>query len=82
MVAWRVAFFLIGIVPVLRLFWVVSVLIFLAMVVYFVYSAVKIAVEFHDSTALRLFVLYFVRAGAWFDGAIMTTARYLAGKDK
>jgi cellulose synthase/poly-beta-1,6-N-acetylglucosamine synthase-like glycosyltransferase len=77
-----VAFFLIGIVPVLRLFWVVSVLIFLAMVVYFVYSAVKIAVEFHDSTALRLFVLYFVRAGAWFDGAIMTTARYLAGKDK
>jgi cellulose synthase/poly-beta-1,6-N-acetylglucosamine synthase-like glycosyltransferase len=77
-----VAFFLIGIVSVLRLLWIVSGLIFLAMVVYFVYSAVKIAVKFHDPTALRLFVLYFVRAGAWFDGAIITTARYLAGKDK
>ena len=77
-----VVFFLVGIVPVLRLLWVVSGLIFLAMVVYFVYSAVKIAVKFHDSTALRLFLLYFVRAGAWFDGAIITTIRYLAGKDK
>ena len=77
-----VAFFFVGIVPMLRLLWVVSGLIFLAMVVYFVYSAVKIAVKFHDSTALRLFLLYFVRAGAWFDGAIITTARYLAGKDK
>ena len=77
-----VVFFLVGIVPVLRLLWVISGLIFLAMVVYFVYSAVKIAVKFHDSTALRLFLLYFVRAGAWFDGAIITTIRYLAGKDK
>ncbi len=77
-----VVFFLVGIVPVLRLLWVVSGLIFLAMVVYFVYSAVKISVKFHDSTALRLFVLYFVRAGAWFVGAITTTIRYLAGKDK
>jgi cellulose synthase/poly-beta-1,6-N-acetylglucosamine synthase-like glycosyltransferase len=77
-----VAFFFVGIVPMLRLLWVVSGLIFLVMVVYFVYSAVKIAVKFHDSTALRLFLLYFVRAGAWFDGAIITTARYLAGKDK
>ena len=37
-----VVFFLLGIVPVLRLLWVVSGLILLAMVVYFVYSAVKI----------------------------------------
>jgi cellulose synthase/poly-beta-1,6-N-acetylglucosamine synthase-like glycosyltransferase len=77
-----VVFFLVGIVPVLRLLWVVSGLIFLTMVVYFAYSAVKIAVKFHDSTALRLFLLYLVRAGAWFDGAIITTIRYLAGKDK
>jgi cellulose synthase/poly-beta-1,6-N-acetylglucosamine synthase-like glycosyltransferase len=76
-----VAFFLLGIVPFLRLMWIVSGLIFLAMVIYFVYSAAKIAVKFHDKTALRLIVLYFVRAGAWFDGAILTTARYLAGKD-
>ena len=77
-----VASFLLGIIPLLRLLWAVSGLIFLAMVIYFVYSAVKIAVKFRDWAALRLFVLYFVRAGAWFDGAIITTARYLSGKDK
>jgi len=77
-----VAFFLLGTLPVLRLLWVVSGLILLAMVVYFVYSAVKITVKFHDSIALRLFVLYFVRAAAWFVGAVITIARYLTGKDK
>jgi cellulose synthase/poly-beta-1,6-N-acetylglucosamine synthase-like glycosyltransferase len=77
-----VAFFLLGIVPSLRPLWGVSALIFLAMVVYFIYSAVKIAIKFSDWTALRLLVLYFVRVGAWFDGAIITTVRYLAGKDK
>jgi cellulose synthase/poly-beta-1,6-N-acetylglucosamine synthase-like glycosyltransferase len=77
-----VAFFLIGIVPMLRLLWVASGLILLAMVVYFAYSAVKIMVKFHDSTALRLFVLYFVRAVAWFIGAVITTARFLFGRDK
>jgi cellulose synthase/poly-beta-1,6-N-acetylglucosamine synthase-like glycosyltransferase len=77
-----VAFFFVGIVPPLRLLWVVSGLIFLAMMIYFSYSAAKIAVKFNDRVALRLVVLYFVRAGAWFDGAIITTARYLTGKDK
>ena len=62
--------------------WVVSGLILLAMVVYFIYSAVKISVKFYDSTAMRLFVLYFVRSAAWFVGAVITTAKYLAGKDK
>ena len=76
------AFLLLGIVPVLRLLWVVSGLILLAIAVYFVYSAVKIAVKFHDWSALRLFVLYWVRAAAWFDGAVITTAQYLAGRDK
>ena len=74
-----VAFFLAGIVPLLRLLWGVSGLIFLAMVVYFVYSVVKIAVKFHDLTAIRLLLLYFVRAEAWFDGAMITTFRYLVG---
>jgi hypothetical protein len=62
--------------------WIVSGSIFLAMLVYFVYSSIRIAVKFNDRSALRLVLLYFVRAGAWFDGAIITTARYLAGKDK
>jgi len=77
-----VALFLIGIVPPLRLLWVGSGLILLAMIVYFAYSAIKIAAKFHDATALRLFVLYFVRTAAWFVGAVITTARYLTGKDK
>jgi cellulose synthase/poly-beta-1,6-N-acetylglucosamine synthase-like glycosyltransferase len=75
-----VTFFLLGILPVLRLLWGVSGLILLAMFFYFVYSAVKIAVKFHDRVALRLIVLYFVRATAWFVGAIITTARYLSEK--
>ena len=66
----------------MRLLWVVSGFILLAISVYFVYSAVKIALKFHDWSALSLFVLYWVRAAAWFDGAVITTARYLAGKDK
>lgn len=77
-----VAFFLLGVVSVLRQLWVVSGLILVAMLVYYVYSAAKIAVKFHDWVALRLVVLYFVRAVAWFIGAIITTARYLTGKDK
>ncbi len=77
-----ITFFLLGIIPVLRLFWVVSGLILLAMAVYFVYSAVKISVKFHDWTAMRLFVLYFVRSAAWFIGAIITTTRYLTGRNK
>jgi cellulose synthase/poly-beta-1,6-N-acetylglucosamine synthase-like glycosyltransferase len=77
-----VAFFLLGILPVLRLLWGVSGLILLAMFFYFAYCAVKIAVKFHDRVALRLIVLYFVRATAWFVGAIITAARYLTGKAK
>jgi cellulose synthase/poly-beta-1,6-N-acetylglucosamine synthase-like glycosyltransferase len=74
-----IAFFILGIVPLLRLLWVASGLILLAMAAYFVYSAIKISVKFHDWTALRLFVLYFVRAAAWFVGAINATIKYLIG---
>ena len=70
-----VAFFLLGIMPLLRLLWFVSGLILLAMFVYFVYSAAKISVKFNDWTAMRLVVLYFVRAAAWFVGAVITTAK-------
>lgn len=77
-----IAFFVLGIIPVLRLLWYVSGLILLAMLVYFVYSAAKIAVKFHDRVALRLVVLYFVRAFAWFVGGCVTVAKYLAGKGR
>jgi cellulose synthase/poly-beta-1,6-N-acetylglucosamine synthase-like glycosyltransferase len=77
-----IAFFVLGIIPVLRLLWYVSGLILLAMLVYFVYSAAKIAVKFHDNVALRLVVLYFIRALAWFVGAVITTANYARGKGR
>jgi len=74
--------FLFGIIPFLRLLWVVSGLILLTMVVYFLFSAVKMAIKFSDWSAMRLFVLYFVRSGAWFIGATITTLRYLTGRNK
>ena len=77
-----IAFFLLGLIEVLRPLWYVSGLIFALMFVYFVYSAVKIAVKFRDNVALRLVMLYFVRAFAWFVGGTITTAKYLAGKDR
>lgn len=76
------SFFLLGLIEVLRPLWLVSGLILLSMFVYFVYSAVRIAVKFHDKVALRLVVLYFVRALAWFVGAIDTTVMYVVGKGR
>jgi peptidoglycan-N-acetylglucosamine deacetylase len=77
-----VTFFILGLVPVLRFLWVISGLILLAVVVYFVYSAVKISVKFQDWTAMRLFALYFVRSIAWFVGAINTALKYLTRRNK
>ena len=75
-----IVLFLLGLIEVLRPLLYVTGLLLLAMFVYFVYSAVKIAVKFRDGVALRLVVLYFVRAFAWFVGGTVTTAKYLAGK--
>ncbi len=77
-----IGFFLVGIIPFLRPMWYVSGLILLAMLVYFVYSAAKLAAKFHDRVALRLVLLYFVRAFAWFVGALVTTANYVSGKGR
>ena len=74
--------FLLGIIPQLRLLWVVSGLILLSVFVYFVYSAVKLSVKFSDWSAMRLVVLYYVRSVAWFVGAVITTVRYLTKKDR
>ncbi len=74
--------FLLGIIGLLRPLWYVSGLILVLMFVYFVYSAAKIVVKFHDKVAFRLVVLYFVRAFAWFVGAATTTIQYLTGRGK
>ena len=77
-----IVLFFLGLIEVLRPLWYISALILALMLIYFVYSAVKIAVKFHDGVALRLVVLYFVRAVAWFIGGTITTAKYLAGKGR
>ncbi len=74
--------FLLGIFPFLRLLWIGSGLILLSMLVYYVYSAIKISVKFHDRSAMRLVMLYFVRSAAWFVGAVSTTLKYLSGRNK
>jgi len=74
--------FLLGIIPQIRLLWVVSGLMLLSIFVYFVYSAVKLSIKFSDRSAMRLVVLYYVRSAAWFVGAVSTTIRYLVGRNK
>ena len=74
-----VVFAVLGIFEVLRLFWYVAAGLLLAMFVYHLFSAARVAVKFKDRTALRLFVLYFVRAFAWFTGAVITSVKYLTG---
>ena len=74
--------FLLGIVPFLRPLWYLTGSLFLALFIYYVYSATKIAVKFKDNSAMRLILLYYVRSIAWFNGAIATTIMYLRGKLK
>ena len=61
-----------GVIEVLRLLWYVSAVILLFILAYFIFSAVKVSVRFKDSTAMRLIVLYYVRAIAWLTGAGIT----------
>jgi len=74
-----IALFLIGIIEVLRPLWYVSALILTLVFVYYVYCAAKLSVKFKDKAAMRLVVLYFVRAFAWLVGAAVTTVRFLLG---
>jgi cellulose synthase/poly-beta-1,6-N-acetylglucosamine synthase-like glycosyltransferase len=77
-----VVFFFVGIIPAVRFLWLGSGLILALMLAYFVYSAAKIGAKFHDRAALRLVVLYFVRALAWFVGAVVTALDFLRGKGR
>ena len=74
-----IAFFLLGIPEALRLLWYVSAFILALIFVYYVVSAVRLSVKFKDAAAMLLVVLYFVRALAWFSGAVVTTVRFLVG---
>jgi cellulose synthase/poly-beta-1,6-N-acetylglucosamine synthase-like glycosyltransferase len=74
-----ITFFLLGLPEPLRLLWYVSALILALIFVYYVFSAVKLSIKFKDATAMLMVMLYFVRALAWFTGAVITTVRYLTG---
>ena len=74
-----IAFFLLGIPELLRPLWYISASILVLMFVYYVVSAIRLSVKFKDAAAMRMVVLYFVRALAWFTGAVITTVRFLAG---
>ena len=73
-----ITLFLLGITPLLRLLWYGSGLLLAAVLIYYFYSAAKISVKFKDKTAMRLVVLYFVRAFAWLVGAAVTVVKYLS----
>lgn len=72
-----IGFFLLGILEILRPLWYVSALILLFMFVYFVFSAARASTKFRDRSAMRLVVLYYVRAFAWLTGAGITAVSVL-----
>ncbi len=76
-----IGLFIIGFVPLLRLSWLASGAILAAVLVYYVYTAAKISNKYHDSTAMRLVILYFVRTFAWLVGAA-TGLRHLGRPKK
>ena len=71
--------FLLGIAPLLRPLWYLSVGVLVAVFVYYIYSAAKISVKFKDWASMRLVLLYSVRAIAWICGATVTTVKFLFG---
>jgi len=74
-----ILFFLLGISEALRQLWYISAFILALIFVYYVISAVRVSIKFKDAAAMLLVVLYFVRALAWFSGAVVTTVRFLVG---
>lgn len=74
-----IVFFLLGLPEVLRSLWYISAFILTLIFVYYIFSAARLSIKFKDAVAMLLVVLYFVRALAWFTGAVITTVRFLAG---
>ncbi|MCX8153269.1 MAG: glycosyltransferase [Candidatus Bathyarchaeota archaeon] len=72
-----IAFLIFGLIDVLRPLWLVSAVLFGLLLIYYIISAVKLSIRFKDVVAMLLVVLYFVRALAWFSGAVITTIGFL-----
>jgi cellulose synthase/poly-beta-1,6-N-acetylglucosamine synthase-like glycosyltransferase len=75
-----IAFFLLGIVPLLRPLWYVSGGLLAAITLYYLHSAANISAKFKDRAAMRLLVLYFVRTFAWTTGATAAAINYVSGE--
>ena len=73
-------FLILGIPEILHPLWWVSALILLFIFVYFVLSAANVSVKFQDSSAMRLVVLYYVRAFAWLSGAVVAAVNVVRHK--
>jgi len=74
-----IVFILLGMPEALRPLWYISASILVLMFIYYIISAVRLSIKFKDATAMLMIVLYFVRALAWFSGAVVTTIRFLVG---
>jgi cellulose synthase/poly-beta-1,6-N-acetylglucosamine synthase-like glycosyltransferase len=74
------SFFVLGLFEALRVLWYFSAFILGLIFVYYVVSAVRLSFKFKDNLAMLLVVLYFVRAFAWFTGAVITTISFLTGR--
>jgi len=74
------SFAILGVWDMLRVLWLVSAGLFMVIFVYFVISAVRVSLKFRDWSAMRLLVLYFVRAFAWLSGAALTAFKFLRDK--
>lgn len=74
-----VAFFLLGLLEILRLLWYGTALILAFIFVYYVISAAKLSVKYKDGVAMLMIVLYFVRALAWLTGSAIAVVGFLRG---
>jgi cellulose synthase/poly-beta-1,6-N-acetylglucosamine synthase-like glycosyltransferase len=73
------ALFFLGVPALTRFFWYLAGGLLLAILAYYLFSAVKVSIKFRDKSAMRLVVLYFVRSCAWFAGAVVTSVKYITG---
>lgn len=74
------SFAVLGVWEALRVLWFVSGGLFMLTLIYFIVSAVRVSLKFKDWSAMRLVILYFVRAFAWLSGAALTGIKFLRGK--
>jgi succinoglycan biosynthesis protein ExoA len=72
-------FFALGILNQLRMLWYASLLVIALILIYHIFSAARISTKYDDLSAMRLVILYFVRAAAWLIGATVTATKRLLG---